>query len=166
MVGEAITRYTQPYTPGGGLPRDWKETYTGEAHPREWEFRAPRQVPMPWDLALGGGAPTAFGVKGQQGLCAGAPRPWEKWTLHSGKAHTGSRVHWHPGQSRDFIGIWVSPASWRISRGNGGWQTVAHCGGRTLEAKVSGRSSAWLDRLEDRCINQAQITEWIFKWIS
>ena len=48
-------------------------------------------------------------------------------------------MHWVPGQSRDSIGIWVRPdcSSWRISWENRG-VTVAHCGGRTLEAKLSG----------------------------
>jgi len=48
-------------------------------------------------------------------------------------------VHRVPGQSRDSIGIWVRLACsyWRIFWENRG-VTVAHCGGKTLEAKVSG----------------------------
>ena len=47
-------------------------------------------------------------------------------------------MHWIPGQSRGSIGIWIGPdcTSWKIF-----WEnrvTVAHCGGRTLEAKLLG----------------------------
>ena len=51
-------------------------------HPQqEWAFPAPHQVPTPGGLAVGGGAPRASGVEGQQGVCAGAPPAWGKQTL-------------------------------------------------------------------------------------
>ena len=52
------------------------------------------------------------------------------------KAHTGLHVHWVPAKSTDSIGILVRPdcSSWRTKQG----VTVARCGGRILEAKVSG----------------------------
>ena len=53
--------------------------------------------------------------------------------------HIGFHVYWVPGQSWDSIGIWVRPdcSFQRISWGKKG-VTVARCGGKTLEAKVSG----------------------------
>ena len=61
---------------------------------------------MPAYLALEGGAPRAFGIEGQQGLCTGAPRDWGN-RLHSWKVHMGFHVHWVPEQSRGSTGIWV-----------------------------------------------------------
>ena len=43
---------------------------------------SPCQVPMPGDLALGGGVPRAFGIDSQRGLCGGAPWDWKKQRLH------------------------------------------------------------------------------------
>ena len=66
----------------------------------------------PGSLALGRGAPGAFVIEGQWGLSAGAPQDWRKQRLHSWWVHTGFHMHWVPGQSRDSIRIWASPAVW------------------------------------------------------
>ena len=60
---------------------------------------------MSGSLALGGGAPRAFGIEGKQGMCAGAPQNWRKQRLHSWRTHIGFHVNWVPGQSRDSLRI-------------------------------------------------------------
>ena len=111
--------YATPY-PLGGQPTDCSNSIT-ETHLQEWEFWAPHWVPLPVDVALRERAPGVSGIEGQCGLCAEDPQDWGRWRPHSWKAHTDFHVHWVPEQSRDTIGIWVTPdcSSCRISQGNG-----------------------------------------------
>ena len=91
-----------------------------------------------WGSATGRKSPGASGIEGQWGLCAGAPQDWGKQIPHSRKAHTGFHVHWVPGQSKVFIGIWVKPdcSSWRTSWEK--WGKHGFLWGRTLEEKLLG----------------------------
>ena len=93
MVGGGTCASKQSHTPHVGNPQ------TGQTHPQE--------IPMPGDLASGG-APGAFGVKGQQGLCAGVPQDWGKQILLLEGAHrlscalglrTKQRLHRNLGQT-------------------------------------------------------------------
>ena len=93
---------------------------------------------MPGGLALGGDAPGAFGVEGQEGLCIGGPQDWGKQRLHAWRARTRSYVHWVPGQSRDSVRIWRILWVLEGLQGKPG-AAVACCGGRRMEvAEVSG----------------------------
>lgn len=95
----------------------------------------PRSDSQVWGLALGR-APRAFGVEGQQDMCAAAPQDWGKQGFHSRRGHTGFYVWWVLGQSKNSFKIWVRTTcrSWNVSLGTG----VSHCRGRTLEAEVLG----------------------------
>ena len=138
MVGGVSTWNKQLHTCWVGGAHRLESNYTAEAHPQVWEFWAPYQVPMPEGLALGGGALRALGIEGWHGLCAGAWRDWGNQRLHSWKAQR--------------LLCALGPRAKRMLHRNRGQTcllflegllgkkqvTVAHCGGKTLEAKVSG----------------------------
>ena len=119
MAGGLLSWYKQSHNCRVGDPQTGN--YIAEVLPQEWEFGAPCQVPMLGGLALGGGAPGAFGIEGQWGLSTGAPWDWGKQRLHS-RMYRGFYVHRVTGQSRDFIIIWIKPTrrSWRVSWESGG----------------------------------------------
>ena len=74
-------------------------------------------------MALGRGAPRAFGIEGQQGMCVGAPQDWGKQRLHLRRTHTGFHVHWGPrakkGLHKNLGHTYLG--SWRVSWKSRAW---------------------------------------------
>ena len=167
MVRRALLWYNQiPYMPGG-WHTNWKIIILQRFSHRSKSSESHIRFPQPWGLALGGGAPRAFGFEGQWGLSTGAPQDWRKHRLHSWRVHTRFHVHWDPGQSSDTIGAWARPTceSWRVSWGGKCclWFTV---GARTLVAEaprnvhqheLSQRSTFWHWDLAQHSILQAPV---------
>ena len=95
--------------------------------------------PTPGYLALGEEAPWAFGIEGYWGLFTGAPQDWGKQRLHSWKgtcrfSHAlGPRakqsLHRNLGQT------WMQFLVYLLVKQR---VNVAICGGRAMEAKLSG----------------------------
>ena len=121
-----------------GSPTDWKVTGS-----RRLTYRSERSEPhlKPPHVGiwhLGARAPGASGIEGQWGLCAEAPRDWG-----SGDPILGRRTQAFPctGSQGKAGSRWESgldvPAVLGGPPGKAG-VNVACCGGRTLEAKLSG----------------------------
>ena len=67
----------------GASPTDWKVTGSQRLTYRSESSEPHIKPPNSGDLELGQRAPRAPGIKGQWGLCTGAPGHWGKWRSHS-----------------------------------------------------------------------------------
>ena len=114
------------------IPARWatyrlESNYITEALPKEWEFWTPCHVPQPGSLALGEDSLEHWILKASGAWVEELHRTGEKQRLHSWRVHTGFHVHWVPGQSRDFIKIWVITTCgyWKIFWQSRGWLWLA-----------------------------------------
>ena len=80
---------------------------------------------------MGGGAPRAFGIEGQQRLCTGAPQDWRETPLLEGALGPRAKEGLHNNLGQTQV---------PVLEGYLGKQgaALAHCGGRILEAEVPG----------------------------
>ena len=124
--------------------QDWKVTILQRFMHGSESFEPHVSFPHLGGLTLGRGAPEVFGVEVQQELCTEAPQDWRKQRLHSWKPYTGFHVHWVPGQSRDYIEIWVTPACgyWRITWENREWLWLI-VGEEDIGGKGLGNNCQW-----------------------
>ena len=92
---------------------------------------------MPGDLALGEGAPEAFGIEGQWGLCMGAPQEWgKKDPILQRCTRLSSALGFRAKQRLYRISI-RPDCSLEYLLGKEE-VNMARCQGRAFEAKVSG----------------------------
>ena len=98
----------------GWAPHKLENNYITEALPQE---SSKTHIRFPRGLALGGGAPRAFGIEDHWGMCTRASQDWRKQRLYSWRMYTGFYVHRVPEQIRDSLRIWVRPIcrSWSVS---------------------------------------------------
>ena len=106
ILGGALLWCNQIPYPPGGWPTNQKIIILQEFSHRSESSEPHIRLPSLGIWYLGEGAPRAFGFEDQQGLSAEAPQDWGKQGLCSWRVHE-VHVHWDPGQSSNFIGVWA-----------------------------------------------------------